>query len=242
MSGKVIAITGASSGIGEAAARLLAGSGAKLVLGARRLERLEALAAEIRSQGGEAIPVQLDVADRAAMQAFVGVARERFGRIDVLVNNAGLMKLSPLAEAKQDDWDRMIDVNLRGALNGIAAALPHMMAQQSGHIIMVGSTSGHRVAPMNGVYAATKFAIRALAESIRLEGGSAVRSTLISPGATRTELVENVDHPMIREALKSRIADTLPVDSIARAIAYAIEQPHEVDVSEVLVRPLRIKD
>ncbi|VWX54472.1 SDR family oxidoreductase [Novosphingobium sp. 9U] len=242
MADKVIAITGASSGIGEATARLLARSGAKLVLGARRMERLNALVADIEAQGGAAIALRLDVTDRAETQAYIGAAVERFGRIDVLVNNAGIMKLAPLAEAKQDDWDRMIDVNLRGALNGIAAALPHMMKQQSGHIIMVGSTSGHRVAPMNGVYAATKFAIRALAESIRIEGGSSVRSTLISPGATHTELVENIDHPMIREALASRMADALPVDSIARAIAYAIEQPHEVDVSEVLVRPLKLKD
>jgi NADP-dependent 3-hydroxy acid dehydrogenase YdfG len=242
MSDKVIAITGASSGIGEAAARLLAGTGAKLVLGARRVDRLSAVAEEINAQGGTALATPLDVTSRASMDAFVEMARERFGRIDVLVNNAGIMMLAPLAEARQDDWDRMIDVNLRGVLNGVAAALPKMMAQQSGHIVMIGSTSGRRVAQMNGVYAATKFAVRAIAESVRLEGGAAVRSTLISAGATQTELVENIDQPMMREALRARWNDTLPVDSVARAIAFAIAQPHEVDVSEILVRPLKLKD
>jgi NADP-dependent 3-hydroxy acid dehydrogenase YdfG len=242
MADKVIAITGASSGIGEAAARLLAATGAKLVLGARRTDKLSAIADEIQAQGGTAVATALDVTSRASMDAFVELAGERFGRIDVLVNNAGVMMLAPLAEARQDDWERMIDVNLRGVLNGVAAAFPRMLAQQSGHIVMIGSTSGRRVAQMSGVYAATKFAVRALAESVRLEGGSAVRSTLISAGATQTELVEKIDHPMLREALRARWNDTLPVDSIAQAIAYAIAQPHAVDVSEILVRPLKIKD
>jgi NADP-dependent 3-hydroxy acid dehydrogenase YdfG len=220
----------------------LAKTGARLVLGARRTDKLSAIASEIDAAGGAAIATQLDVTSRASMNAFVDLARKRFGRIDVLVNNAGVMMLAPLAEVRYDDWERMIDVNLRGVLNGIAAALPHMLAQGSGHIVMIGSTSGRRVAPMGGVYAATKFAVRAIAESVRIEGGSAVRSTLISAGATQTELVDGVDHPMIREALLARRNDMLTADAVARAVAYAIEQPREVDVSEILVRPLKLKE
>ena len=238
MNDKVIAITGASSGIGEASARLLARSGAKLVLGARRLEQLKAIAVDIEAQGGQAVAVELDVTSRDSMGAFVETAHSRFGRIDVLVNNAGVMLLAPLADLRTSEWERMIDVNVRGVLNGIAAALPHMLAQGRGHVVMVGSIAGHQVMPMNGVYAATKHAVRAIAESLRLEGGSAIRSTLISPGAVQTELFDNILHPQIQAMAKSRIDAALPVDSIARAIAYALEQPDDVDVNEIIVRPM----
>jgi NADP-dependent 3-hydroxy acid dehydrogenase YdfG len=241
MSEKVIAITGASSGIGEAAARLLAKSGAKLVLGARRTEQLTTIAKDIEAEGGAAVAVELDVTDRASVEAFVEVARSRFGRIDVIVNNAGVMYLAPLADLRTEEWERMIDVNIKGVLNGVAAVWPHMLAQGNGQIVIVGSVAGHQVMPMNGVYAATKFAVRAIAENIRLEGGSAIRSTLIAPGATQTELFDKIIHPQIQQAAKARNATALPVDSIARAIAYAIEQSHDVDVNEIIVRPMSNK-
>ncbi len=235
--GKVIAITGASGGIGEATARRLAAAGAKVVLGARRVDRLAAIAASIRSGGGVVETAGLDVTDRASMSAFVDLARTRFGRIDTLVNNAGIMLLAMMADLRTDEWDRMIDVNIRGVLNGIASALPHMQAQQSGHIVIVGSVAGQRVTPTNAVYAATKFAMRAIADGLRLEGGP-IRSTLISPGAVQSELFDKIEHAGIRSAALSRFGDALPADAIARAIAYAIEQPDHVDVSEVTVRPM----
>jgi NADP-dependent 3-hydroxy acid dehydrogenase YdfG len=241
MSDKVIAITGASSGIGEAAARLLAKSGAKLVLGARRIDQLATIAKAIEADGGVAVPVELDVTNRASMQAFAEAAQSRFGRIDVLVNNAGVMFLAPLSDLRVDEWDRMIDVNVKGVLNGIAAFLPRMQAQGRGHVVTVASVAGHQVMPMNGVYAATKFAVRALAESVRIEGGTSIRSTLISPGATATELFDKILHPQIQEMAKARLASALPVDSIARAIAFAIAQPDDVDVNEIIVRPMANK-
>ncbi|MDB5584197.1 MAG: putative oxidoreductase [Bradyrhizobium sp.] len=241
MRDKVVIITGASSGIGEATARLLAKSGAQLVLGARRVDRLAAIAAEIEEQGGTAIAAQLDVTSRTSVEAFVEQACNRFGRVDVLVNNAGVMLLAPVADLRTDEWDRMIDVNIRGVLYGAAAVLPRMQAQGQGHIITIGSVAGHRVMPMSAVYSATKFAVRAFAEGLRLEGGTAIRSTLISPGAVATELFDKILHPEIQQMAKSRIDDALPVDSIARAIAFAIEQPAEVDVNEIIVRPLANK-
>jgi NADP-dependent 3-hydroxy acid dehydrogenase YdfG len=241
MSDKVIAITGASSGIGEATARLLAKSGAKLALGARRRDRLAAIAREIEEAGGTAVPVELDVTSRASMEAFVEVACTRFGRIDVLVNNAGVMLLAPFSDLRVEEWNRMIDVNIKGVLHGAAAVMPHMQRQGRGHIVTVGSIAGHQVMPMNGVYAATKFAVRAIAESLRIEGGTAIRSTLISPGAVATELFDKILHPQIQQMAKSRIGGALPVDSVARAIAYAIEQPDDVDVNEIIVRPMANK-
>jgi NADP-dependent 3-hydroxy acid dehydrogenase YdfG len=241
MTERVIAITGASSGIGEAAARLLAKTGAKLVLGARRMEQLGAVAQAIEAEGGTAIPVELDVTSRESMKAFVDMALSRFGRIDVLVNNAGVMYLAPLADLRVDEWDRMIDVNIKGILNGVAAVLPHMQAQGGGHFVTVGSVAGHNVMPMSGVYAATKFAVRALAESLRLEGGTTIRSTLISPGAVATELFDKIPHPQIQEMAKARFDVALPVESIAHAIAFAIEQPANVDVNEIIVRPMAKK-
>jgi NADP-dependent 3-hydroxy acid dehydrogenase YdfG len=241
MTGKVIAITGASSGIGEAAARLLAKSGHRLIIGARRKDQLAAIAQDIEAQGGVAVPIELDVTNSESAKAFVEFAVSRFGRIDVLVNNAGVMYLAPLSDLRVNEWDRMIDVNIKGLLNGAAAALPHMQAQQSGHLITIGSIVGHRVGPMNGVYAATKFAARALAESFRLEGGAAIRSTLISPGAVATELFDKILHPQIQELAKSQLDKSLPAEAIARAIAFAIDQPDDVDVNEILVRPIANK-
>jgi NADP-dependent 3-hydroxy acid dehydrogenase YdfG len=238
MTDKVIAITGASSGIGEAAARLLAKTGAKLVLGARRMDQLSVIAKEIEAEGSTAVAVSLDVTSRDSMKAFVDVAISRFGRVDVMVNNAGVMLLAPFSDLRVEEWDRMIDVNIKGMLNGAAAVFPHMQAQQSGHFITVGSVAGHQVMPMNGVYAATKFAVRAIAESLRLEGGTAIRSTLIAPGAVATELFDKILHPQIKEMAKARQGSALPADSIARAIAYAIEQPADVDVNEIIVRPM----
>lgn len=238
---KVVAITGASSGIGEAAARLLGGKGAKLVLGARRLDRLSQIASEIEEQGGQAIAIELDVTDPESMNAFVQTAVAQFGRIEVLVNNAGIMYLSPLPEMRVEEWNRMIDVNLKGVLNGIAAAFPQMQQQESGHFVNIGSIAGRQGIPMNGVYAATKFAVRALAESLRLEGGSAIRSTLISPGAVATELFEKIPHEHIRKAAVDRKDSAIPAQSIAEAIAFAIEQPPQVDVNEIIVRPMDVK-
>jgi len=242
MQGRVVLITGASSAIGEAAARLLAARGCSLAIGARRIDRLEALAGEIGAAGGKALPLELDVTSRESMDRFVAEALARFGRVDGLVNNAGLMILGPLADGKVDDWDRMIDVNLKGVLNGIAAALPHMHAQGSGHMILLGSTSGHAVSPLGGVYSATKFAIRAIADSLRKEGGTAIRTTLISPGATQTEIVDHVGHEEMTKGLLSIRPMALTAMVVAEAIAYAMEQPPEVDVSEILLRPIFQKD
>jgi NADP-dependent 3-hydroxy acid dehydrogenase YdfG len=241
MINKVIAITGASGGIGEATARLLGAKGAKLVLGARRVERLAAIASEIEAAGGVAVPVELDVTDREGMKRFVDTAVEKFGRIDVIVNNAGVMYLAPFAELRVDEWDRMIDVNIKGVLNGAAAAMPHMQAQQSGHFVTVGSVAGHQVIQVNGVYAATKFAVRALAESLRLEGGSGIRSTLISPGAVATELFGKIPHEQIRAGALGRQDTAMPAQSIAEAILFAIEQPESVDVNEIIMRPVALR-
>jgi NADP-dependent 3-hydroxy acid dehydrogenase YdfG len=238
MSDKIIAITGASSGIGEASARLLAKSGAKLVLGARRHEQLTTIAREIEADGGVAVPVALDVTSRDSMEAFVEQARSHFGRIDVLVNNAGVMLLAPLSDLRTSEWDRMIDVNIRGVLNGIAAALPHMKAQDSGHFVIVGSIAGRQVQQVNGVYAATKYAVRAIADNLRLEGGQTIRSTLISPGAVATELFDKILHPEIQQMAKSRIEAALPVEAVAQAIGYAIAQPPGVDINEIILRPM----
>jgi len=235
--GKIVAITGASSGIGEATARLLAGRGAKVVLGARRTDRLRALAADIREGGGEAEHQGLDVTRREEVASFVRRARDRFGRLDVLVNNAGLMPLSPLDQLKVDEWERMVDVNIKGVLYGIAAALPVFRAQAGGHFVNVASVAGLRVAPSMAVYSGTKFAVRAISEGLRQEAGDKLRVTIISPGAVESELAETISDP----DLKGRIVDyrsiAIPAAAIARAIAFAIEQPAEVDVNEIVIRP-----
>lgn len=237
ISPKTILITGASSGIGEATAKHLASLGHHVVLGARRLDRIEATAQAINSAGGTAVAVALDVTDRMAFHAFVEVARERFGRIDVLVNNAGVMPLSLFADLRVDEWDQMFDVNVRGVLNGIAAVLPVMTGQGSGHIVNIGSVAAYRVDPTAGVYCATKFAVRAISDGLRQES-STLRVTMVSPGLTATELLDGIQAPAPRELLKG-MAKQLAIEpgAIAEAIAFAIAQPPHVDINEIVVRP-----
>lgn len=230
---KVVLITGASSGIGEATARELAAAGAKLFIGARRDDRLKALAGEL---GEHVAWRQLDVTDGDNFDAFAKAAASRFGRIDVLVNNAGVMPLSPLAALKRGEWKRMIDVNIHGVLNGIAAVLPSFVAQKSGHVINVASVGAHLVLPTAAVYCGTKHAVRAITEGLRQEHDE-VRSTLISPGVTATELGSDITDPAVAVALKDWRQKSLTPDAIARAIRYAIEQPDGVDINEVIVRP-----
>lgn len=236
--GKVVLVTGASSGIGEAIARRLGATGAKLVLGARRIERLETIARDIVAAEGEVLTMATDVTRRGDLEALVSAAVQRFGRLDVLVNNAGLMPLSPLRQLKVDEWNRMIDVNLRGVLNGIAATLPVFERQGSGHVINITSVADRGVFPTAAVYCATKFAVRALSEGLRLESGPGVRVTLIAPGATESELANHISDPELRQAAIAGFRkDLIPADAIARAVAFAIEQPAEVDVNEIVVRP-----
>jgi len=233
---KVILITGASSGIGEATACLLAGKGGRVVLGARRAERLEKVTAEIRATRGTAECRVLDVTNLADVQAFVDFGLKTFGQIDVIINNAGIMPLSPLHELKIDEWNRMIDVNIRGVLHGIAAVLPHMRARRSGHIINLSSIGGHQVWPTCAVYSATKFAVIAISEGLRLENPD-VRVTVITPGVVESELADTISDSGTREAMKEFRKIALTPDAIARAVAYAIEQPADVDVNEIIVRP-----
>ena len=233
---KVVIITGASSGIGEGTARVLAEQGAKVVLGARRTDRLEKIAAEIRAAGGQVEYRALDVTSLEDTQAFVAFAREKFGSIDVIVNNAGLMPLSPLHELKIDEWNRMIDVNIRGVLHGIAAVLPDMRERKSGHIINVSSIGGHQVWPTCGVYCGTKFAVIAISEALRLENPD-VRVTVISPGVVESELADTITHEDTRAMMDDFRAHAITPDAIGRAIAYAIGQPANVAVSEIIVRP-----
>ncbi len=234
---KVVAITGASSGIGEETARRLAADGHRLLLGARRTDRLDALGREINGAGGTAAFRRLDVTDAADVQAFAAAAQEHYGRLDVLINNAGVMPLSPLDALKVDEWDRMIDVNVRGVLHGIAAALPVMRAQGAGHIVNVASVGAYEVSPTAAVYCATKFAVRAITEGLRQESDGSVRVTLVSPGVTESELAEGISDPAAREAMKAYRAVALPASAIAGAIAYAVAQPAGVDVNEIVVRP-----
>lgn len=236
LAGKVILITGASSGIGEATARHLALRGHRVVLGARRTDRLEKLTADIRAAGGSAEYRALDVTDLTDTTAFADFAQQKFGRIDVIINNAGVMPLSPLHELKIDEWNRMIDVNIRGVLHGIASVLPRMREQKSGHIINLSSIGGHQVWPTCAVYSGTKFAVLAISEGLRQEN-TAVRVTIISPGVVESELADTISDTSTREAMKEFRKVALSPESIARAIAYAIEQPADVDVNEIIVRP-----
>ena len=239
--GKVVVITGASSGLGEAAARLLADEGATVVLGARREDRIRALADELARRGDKALAIPTDVSRRAEVQRLVDGAVEAYGRIDVLINNAGLMPLSPLDRLKVDEWDRMIDVNLKGVLYGIAAALPHMQQRQSGHIINVSSVAGHKVRAGGAVYAATKHAVRALSEGLRQEVKPYnIRTTVISPGVVLSELPNTASDPDVSANLQKMYGDLgIPADSFARAVVFAMSQPEDVDVNEILFRPTR---
>ena len=235
---KVVIITGASSGLGAATAELLAASGAKLMLAARREDRLKELVAAISKSGWTADYLVTDVSDRAQVEALAQKTLSTYGRIDVLINNAGLMPLSPLDALKVDEWDRMIDVNIKGVLYGIAAVLPTMRHQKSGHIINLSSVAGHNVSPSGAVYSATKFAVKAISEGMRQESKGEIRSTNISPGAIATELTSTISDRDTATSTNAYYAKTaIDADAIARAIAYAIEQPMDVDVNEIIVRP-----
>ena len=230
---KVVAITGASSGIGEATARRLAASGAHVVIGARREDRLQALAAEIG-----AAHAAIDVTRREDVQRLVDLARERFGRLDVLVSNAGVMPIGPLDELDVDAWERMVDVNIKGVLFGIAAALPVFREQGGGHFVTTASTAAYKVVPNQAVYAGTKAAVRMICEGLRQEADGTVRVTTISPGFVHTDSPGHVSSPAVREQIReARDRMAIPPDAIARAIAFAIEQPADVDVNEIIVRP-----
>jgi NADP-dependent 3-hydroxy acid dehydrogenase YdfG len=239
--GKVVIITGASSGLGEAAARHLSAQGASVVLGARRVNRLQSIADELTGHGGKALAITTDVTHYDQVKKLVDVAVQKYGRIDVMINNAGLMPQSPLERLRVDEWDRMIDVNIKGVLYGIAATLPYMQQQKAGHIINVSSVTGHKVGPGSAVYAATKYAVRALSEGLRQEVKPYnIRTTVISPGAVATELPNSITDPDVAENIhKFYEAFAIPAESFARAVAFAISQPEDVDVNEILFRPTR---
>jgi NADP-dependent 3-hydroxy acid dehydrogenase YdfG len=236
---KVVVITGASSGLGESTARLLARQGAIVVLGARRKDRIDALVADIKAGGGRALGFKADMTKRSDVEALVKGAIEAYDRVDVIVNNAGLMAIAPVAALKVEEWDRMIDVNIKGVLYGIAAVLPIMQRQKQGHIINIASVVGIKVfAPGGTVYSATKFAVRALTEGLRIElKADNIRSTMISPGAAAPELTESSSDEATRQNLREFYKIAIPADSIARAVAYAIEQPSEVEIDEIVIRP-----
>ncbi|SEP07774.1 SDR family oxidoreductase [Aquisalimonas asiatica] len=236
---KVVIITGASSGLGEATAHMLAKRGAKLMLTARREDRLKQLKESIEKEGGQAEYQVLDVTDRQAVQAVADRTVELFGRIDVLLANAGLMQLAPIDKLNVDEWDTMIDVNIKGVLYGLAAVLPTMRKQGSGHIINLSSVAGHVVFPGAAVYCATKYAVKALSEGIRQESNGEIRATNISPGAVATELTDHITDPDARKAANDLYAVAIDADAIARAVTYAIEQPGDVDVNEMIIRPTK---
>ncbi|OMC51299.1 oxidoreductase [Mycobacterium sp. IS-836] len=237
--GKVVAITGASSGIGEATARLLADRGAVVALGARRSERLDDLASKIRQRGGRAVTCATDVTRRDDLERLVARAVEEFGRLDVLVSNAGVSKIGPLSDVDVDGWSAMIDVNLRGVLFGIAAALPVFHRQGQGHFITTVSTAGLKIVPNQAVYAATKNAVRTLMEGLRQEStDGVVRTTSISPGFVQTELDSSIDDPALREQIRVNMNDFgIPPEAIGRAVAFAIEQPHDIEIGDITIRP-----
>ena len=238
MTNKVVLITGASSGIGEATARTLAANGARVVLGARRTERLEKIVTDIRGKGGVAEFRKLDVTDRADVNAFVAFAREKFGRVDVIFNNAGVMPVSPMNALKVDEWDSIVDINIKGVLNGIAAVLPVMEAQGSGHVISTASTGAHAVGGQFGVYCASKYAVRAIMEGLRQEM-SAIRVTTISPGVTESELGHDISVEETAKNVKALRSIALDTNAIANAVLYVISQPADVDVNEMIIRSVR---
>ncbi len=233
---KVILITGASSGIGEATAKLLAAHGATVVLGARRVDKLGQIVADIQNAGGVAEALALDVTQRAQLQAFADHALNRYGRIDAIINNAGVMPLSPLAALRVEEWDWMIDVNIRGVLHGIAAVLPTMRQQGFGHVVNIASIGAHAVSPTAAVYCATKYAVWAISEGLRQES-SDIRVTTISPGVTESELAETITDAAGREEMKEFRKVAISASAIASAIHFAISQPADVDTSEIIMRP-----
>jgi NADP-dependent 3-hydroxy acid dehydrogenase YdfG len=236
--GKVVVITGASSGLGEATARHLGALGARVVLGARRQAQLDALVTEITEAGGQAVAYQTDVTRKQDVEALIKGALDTFGRVDVLINNAGLMAIAPMAEGKTDEWDRMIDINIKGLLYGIAATLPVFQQQNSGHFINIASVAGIKVfSPGGTVYSGTKFAVRAISEGLRHEVGASIRTTTIEPGAVESELKLGSSHQASAEAVGEFYKQAIPASSVARAIAFAIEQPADVDINEIVLRP-----
>lgn len=236
--GKVVVITGASSGLGETTARHLAARGAAVVLAARRADRLETIAAEIRAAGGKVEVVQTDVTRQDEVRALIESAVRAFGKVDVLVNNAGLMSIAPMSETKVEEWDRMIDINIKGVLYGIAAALPVFQQQGNGHFINIASVAGIKVfSPGGTVYSGTKFAVRAISEGLRHEVGGAIRTTTIEPGAVDSELKLGSSHAESAAFVNDFYKIAIPADAVARAIAYAIEQPADVDINEIVLRP-----
>ena len=236
---KVVIITGASSGLGEATARRLAKNGAKLMLAARREERLQKLVAQIEKDGGTAKYQVTDVSDLSEVEALAEATKQAYDRIDVLVNNAGLMPLSPLVANKVDEWEKMVDVNIKGVLYGVSAVMSTMLEQEAGHIINISSVAGHKVFAGGTVYCATKFAVKAISEGIRLESDGKIRSTNISPGAVATELTSTISHEETAEMASQLYDMAIDADAIARAITYAIEQPGNVDVNEMIIRPAK---
>ncbi|MEO3789069.1 SDR family oxidoreductase [Nonomuraea sp. B10E15] len=236
---KIVLITGASSGIGQATALRLAADGNHVVIGARRTDRLDELAGRIEEAGGTVDVRRLDVTDREDVAAFTDAAAERHGRIDVIVNNAGVMPLSRLDSLLVEEWNRMIDVNVRGLLHGIAAALPHFQRQGGGHFVTVASIGAHQVVPTGAVYCATKYAAWAITEGLRLELDPSIRVTTVSPGVVESELADTITEAGAREAMRTYRADSIPPSAIADAIAYAVGQPPEVDVNELIIRPAR---
>jgi NADP-dependent 3-hydroxy acid dehydrogenase YdfG len=235
---KIVVITGASSGIGEAAAVMLAERGAKVVLGARGLDRLEALARRIAGAGGEVAYAQTDVRKREDVASLVNLACERYGQLDVLINNAGIGPISPLDDLRVEDWENMIDINIKGVLYGIAAALPVFRKQGFGHFVNTASTAGISVHPNMAVYAGTKFAVRAISEGLRQEAGDKLRVTIISPGFVRTDFAESMTNPAMKAQIQEGMDKMgLSPDAIARAMVFAIKQPADVDVGEIIVRP-----
>lgn len=238
---KVVVITGASSGLGESMARHLAELGAKVVLGARREDNLKTIVSDIKANGGDATYLATDVTNKDDVQALVEKATTEYGRIDVMINNAGIMPIAPMSACKVDEWDRMIDINVKGVLYGIAAALPVFEKQESGHFINVSSIAGVKVfSPGGTVYSGTKFAVRAISEGLRHEVGGNIRTTCIEPGAIDSELKHGSSHGDSDKAVKELYENwAIPADSIARTVAFVIEQPADVDVNEIIVRPTR---
>ncbi|MRH99525.1 SDR family NAD(P)-dependent oxidoreductase [Kriegella sp. EG-1] len=237
IAGKVVVITGGSSGLGEATAHYLAEKGAKVVLGARRVEKLEKVASEIKKNGGAVEILRTDVTNVEAVKALVKKAIDSFGKIDVMVNNAGIMPLAPLSALKVNEWDSMIDVNIKGVLYGIAAALPEFEKQKSGHFINLASVAGLKVSPGGAVYSGTKYAVRAISEGLRQEVGKDIRTTILSPGLIDSELQLGSSDEGTSQFIQQVYKDAIPAISIAKAVAYAIEQPADVDINELVIRP-----